>query len=225
MFAIGLFFEGLLAFLSPCILPLLPVYLAYMAGDRLRSRPQRLLSSLCFVLGFSLVFVGLGLAASSLGQLLRDELRLLRHIAAGFLILIACFYLLGQDPLGRVLSRLGCRSTEGPQNTGTYLSSFVLGLSFSISWTPCVGPLLASALTLALSSGNSWASAGLLLSFSLGLGLPFVLLSLLYERLRKQLRFLQQHSLSLRRIGGLLLLVLGILMLSGSFERYLALFN
>lgn len=217
------FAAGVVSFLSPCVLPLIPGYLSFLTGfnepgPRLEDRsPGRvLLPSLLFVAGFSLVFVALGASASLLGSFLVRYQGVLEKVA-GALVLVMGFLMLG---LVRVPFLYGeARFDMERSRSFGRAAALVMGMAFAFGWTPCVGPILASILTLAGSSGDVGRGALLLLVYSAGLGVPFVLTGLLYGRLRGTLRWLSAHSLVVNRVAGVLLMTVGVLMLTGSLAR------
>lgn len=210
---------GTLSFLSPCVLPLIPGYLSFMTGlttaELADERPSlgRVLSpALLFVLGFSVVFVALGATASFLGQFLsayRGTIEVIAGLAVaafGILMLgiIKVPWLYGEARVDLEKSRA---FGEG--------ASLVMGMAFAAGWTPCVGPILGTILAMAGSSGSVSQGALLLVMYSLGLGIPFILVAVLFGRLRGLMRWLQRHSLTINRVAGGLLVVVGLLIATG----------
>lgn len=210
---------GLLSFLSPCVLPLIPGYLSFITGlstsELSDERPKTtvvLIPALMFVAGFSLVFVGLGASASLVGQFLvryREALQTaggIVVIAFGILMLgvIKVPWLYGEARVDLERSRTFGRG-----------AALVMGMAFAAGWTPCVGPMLGSILTLAASSGGASRGAFLLLMYSLGLGIPFLAVSLLFGRLAAPLRWMARYALLINRLAGALLIVVGVLILTG----------
>lgn len=213
------FVAGLVSFLSPCVLPLLPAYLSFMTGLTTaelsggdRSTAQVMVPALLFVLGFSAVFVGLGASASVLGTLLsqyRDVLEKLAGIAVvafGVLMLgvVKIPWLYGEARVDLAKTRSFGRG-----------AAFVMGVAFAAGWTPCVGPILGSILALAGSTGSAARGALLLLAYSAGLAVPFLLVALLFERVRPLLAWLNRHSLVVNRVAGAILVVVGVLIFFG----------
>jgi cytochrome c-type biogenesis protein len=214
------FAAGLASFLSPCILPLVPVYLAQLVGPgvalaRADAAPapvaeaQRLRALAhmgAFVAGFSVVFIALGATASRLGSLLAAHQTLLRQVGA--LALVA----FGAHVAGIV--RLPWLEREGRLRwrTGTpgYASSLAIGVIFGLGWTPCVGPLLTSALILAAQAATLGAGVALLAAYALGLGIPFLLVGVAFDRVLPRLRRLAPYTTVIERIAGLLLIALGV---------------
>lgn len=213
------FAAGLVSFLSPCVLPLIPAYLSFMTGltntelsDEQRATARVMAPALLFVAGFSLVFVGLGASASVLGQFLvqyrdiAEKVGGLLVAAFGVLMLgvIKVPWLYGEARVDMARSRRFGRA-----------AAFVMGMSFAAGWTPCVGPILAAILGLAGTSGDAGRGALLLLAYSLGLGVPFLAVALLFERTQPLLRWLNRHSLVMNRVAGVMLVAIGLLIFSG----------
>lgn len=198
------FFAGLISFLSPCVLPLVPSYLGLLGGRAALSR------ALAFIAGFSLVFIALGASASVLGQWLLPYQYLLGQIG-GVLIVVFGLFMLGLRP--RFSQREGRPLL---QSAGRY-GPLAVGAAFAFGWSPCIGPVLGAILTLAASQGSLGLGVGLLATYSLGLAVPFLLFALLWERLG--LSRLNRYALTAERIGGALLVVFGLLLLSGQFTR------
>jgi cytochrome c-type biogenesis protein len=206
------FVAGLLSFLSPCVLPLVPSYLAYVGGSAGARRGAALRSSLFFVLGFSLVFVGLGASASLLGELLSAYRRELT-VAGGVLIIFFGVVMLGvRLPFLQRDARLRFSG-----ETRTPVGAVLLGMAFAAGWTPCIGPVLGATLTLAGTSGSLRQGVALLAVYALGLALPFVLAAVMLESFtRFSSRF--RHLLPwVERLSGVILVVAGVMLLSGSY--------
>lgn len=216
--ALLVFGAGLLSFLSPCVLPLVPGYLAFITGfsaeslaEGKTSLKRLLVPSLLFVAGFTFVFVALGASASVLGALLVPYKPFLTKAAAVLVILMGVF-MLGVIPLPAMYREF----RFDPANARKWGSgaSAVMGMAFAFGWTPCVGPILAGVLALAGNAGDVTQGALLLLIYSAGLGVPFVLTGVMFGRLRGALRFLAARSVALNRTAGALLIVMGVLMLT-----------
>ena len=211
------FGAGIAAFISPCVLPLVPVYLASVCGPEIlepatdRRRLPIFLHTLSFVIGFSLVFVILGAIAGLAGFAISSHSLVLK-IGGSLLIAFGLFLLASLkfpwlNYEKRLAPRLG--ATTG------YLRSFIIGAIFSIAWTPCVAGLLGSALGVALTSGSAGQGAYILAIFSLGLGLPFLVAGIAFDFIRPILRRIHRYSTWSYIIGGLLLIIIGILILTG----------
>jgi len=207
---------GVLSFLSPCVLPLVPVYLANIAGmSVLTSEPPGrryiILHTISFVAGFSLVFTALGASLGLLGAMAPFEL--LRNVAGALLIAFGLF-LLAATKL-RWLNyekRLNLAQAKG----SGYLRSLSIGAIFSLGWTPCVGPVLGGVLALAWGSQTVWQGIYLLLAYCLGLGLPFIGVSLAIGAASRYLRWLSRHAFATSAVSAALLISIGILMLTGN---------
>ncbi len=219
------FIEGVITFISPCMLPMLPIYVSYFAGgkgseasDSGRGNPA-LRNSLGFVLGFTLVFVLLGAAASTLGVFVFQHAALFQIIGGIILVLFGLNYagILKLDFLN-----IARRPGFDPSNLG-FFSAVLFGVVFSIGWTPCVGAFLGSALMLAASSGTMIKGIILLLVYSLGLGIPFVLSAVLLDKLKGTFDFIKRHYRVINLISGGLLIVMGLMMMTGRLNALLSL--
>lgn len=210
------FLEGLISFLSPCMLPMLPLYIGYFSGGRER-RTHTLLHALCFVLGFTLVFTLLGIFAGTLGGLLVRHRTAVQIVSGLIVIVLGLSYLeLLPLPFFRGMGRQA-------QITGM-LSAFVFGILYSVSLTPCVGAFLGAALMLASNTGSALYGAALLIAYSLGLGIPFLLSAVLLDALTGAFEAVKRHYRVLNTVCGSLLILLGILMATGLMSRMTAYF-
>lgn len=196
------FFAGVLSFLSPCVLPLVPTYLVYLGGER--GRP--LFNALFFIFGFGTVFFLLGLPFTLLGGLLFEHRQTLARIGGVVLILFG-LYMLGLRPRWGVSLRY-----EG--DTGRPVGAFLLGATLALGWTPCIGPILGAILTLTAVGGG----VGLLLAYILGLAVPFFLVALFAERIKGWLRKAGRLSHYVELFAGVVLLLVGILLLTGTYS-------
>jgi len=209
---------GIISFVSPCIVPLVPGYLGYLssmagAGTTGRgSRPKLVLGVLLFVLGFSAVFVVLGVAFASLGNQVEQQLDIITRIL-GVLVVVMGFVFLGSVPFMQRERRIHLSPKAG------LWGAPLLGIVFGLGWTPCIGPTLAAVLTLSLSDATISRGVILAVVYSLGLGLPFIALAVWMERSRPVLAWLRSHRLALMRIGGGLLIVLGLLLVTGLWAQ------
>lgn len=213
------FLEGIITFISPCLLPMLPVYISYFAGGGAeRTTARTLKNALGFVLGFTLIFIALGAFAGTLGGLLQRHQTAL-NIVTGLIVIFFGLNFLG---IFRFNLFRGIRNPMSTQDLG-FFSSLLFGVIFSIGWTPCVGAFLGSALMMASQQGQAAAGILMLLLYSLGLGIPFVVSALLIDKLRGAFQFIKRHYNLINLICGGLLIVVGILMATGLMGRYLAL--
>jgi cytochrome c-type biogenesis protein len=214
---------GVLSFLSPCILPLVPVYLANVAGasvltPELANRRRILLHTMSFIVGFSLVFIALGASLGLLGAM--APLDVLYKVGGALLIAFGIFLAASTKvPWLNYEKRL---SFTGVRGTG-YLRSLLIGAIFSLGWTPCVGPILGGILILAASSQTVWQGVYLLLAYCLGLGLPFIGVSLALGTASRFIRWLGRHAFVTSIVAAVLLIAVGILMLTGYLEYLSAL--
>ena len=216
------FLEGIITFISPCLLPLLPVYISYFAGQNGEDNTRKTLKgALGFIAGFTTVFVSLGAFAGTLGGLLS------RHTVMVNLITGAVVVIFGLNYLG--IFKIGFLNSVIRHNTATvshsFFSAFLFGMVFSLGWTPCVGAFLGSALMLASQQGSAFSGMLLLLCYSLGLGVPFLLAALLLKQLQGSFNWIKSHYTIINTISGLLLLTVGILMMTGQMGRFLALLS
>jgi len=220
---IAAFSAGVLSFLSPCVVPLVPVYLASLYGPEIletgaaRRRLPLFLHSLSFVIGFSLVFVTLGAIAGLTGLAINPSSALLNKIAGSLLIAFGLFMLAALKlPWLNYEKRL----TPSLGNTTGYLRSLLIGATFSLAWIPCVSPILGGILTLALGSETAWHGAYLLAIYSLGLGLPFLIIGVAFESISPLLRRIHRYSRLIYIISSLLLITIGVLILTNSLTWF-----
>lgn len=212
------FLEGIITFISPCLLPMLPVYISYFAGGTERTVGKTVKNALGFVLGFTVVFVCMGAFAGTVGSLLW-KYRTVLNIVTGLVVVFFGLNYLGVFQLN--LFR-GIRRDVGDKELG-FFSSLVFGLVFSIGWTPCVGAFLGSALMLASQEGTALKGILLLLTYSAGLGIPFVLSAVLIDKLKGLFGFIKKNYKTINVICGVLLVVVGVLMMTGLMSKYIAL--
>jgi len=209
---------GILSFLSPCILPLVPVYLANIAGASvlttdLANRRHILLHTISFIVGFSVVFTALGASLGLLGAAVPQGV--LEKVAGVLLIVFGIFLVAATKvPWLNYEKRLDFGKAKG---TG-YLRSLLIGVIFSLGWIPCVGPILGGILALAASSQTAWQGVYLLLGYCLGLGLPFIAVGLVLGTASRYLRWLSRHAFVTSIVAAVLLITIGILMLTGYLD-------
>ncbi len=214
------FGAGLLSFLSPCVLPLVPVYLANIAGSEIleagarRGRFPIFFHSLSFVVGFTIIFTALGAGIGLFGFTLGSR-QLILKIGGGLLIAFGLFLL---ATLKFPWLNYERRLNPSLGATSGYLRSLLIGAIFSLAWTPCVGPVLGGILTLAWSSETAWRGAYLLAIYSLGLGLPFLIIGAAFDYIRPLLQRIYRYSTWTYIISGLLLIVVGILTLTNTLN-------
>ena len=214
------FLEGVITFLSPCLLPMLPIYISYFAGGGERSVRQTLTGSVGFVTGFSIIFVILGALAGTVGSFLKEHQTLV-NIVSGAVVVFFGLNFLGVFKLN--LFHSGSRHVD-TQNMN-FFSAMIFGMIFSLGWTPCVGAFLGSALMLASQQASVWQGLLLLLCYSLGLGIPFLVSAVLIGKLKTAFDFIKRHYKTINLISGIFLILMGILMITGLLARLLSLLS
>ena len=214
------FLEGVVTFISPCLLPMLPIYISYFAGGAERSTGKTLTCASGFVLGFTAVFVAMGALAGTVGSFLIRYQTIVNLVLGGIVIAFGLNYL-------GVLNLNIFRVVKGEVKTAdmNFWSAFVFGVVFSVGWTPCVGVFLGSALMLASQQGSAMVGTLMLLSYSLGLGVPFLLSAVLIDQLKGAFAFIKKNYGIINRVCGGLLIVVGVLMATGLLGRFLNMLN
>jgi len=215
------FIEGILTFISPCILPMLPIYFVYLSGTTSENSVaassqgnKLLLNSIGFVLGFTIIFVLLGATVTSLGQFFSDHRELLQKISGVVMVLFSLNFmgvfkisLLNKEKRFQFeFKKLG------------FFTSIIFGIAFGFGWTPCLGAFLGSALALASNSRTMTDGMLLLLLYSIGLGIPFILTSLVFERAREAFKIIQKYNRIISIVSGILLITAGILVFTDSLK-------
>ena len=215
------FLEGIITFISPCLLPMLPIYVSYFAGGGENTSTRRTLkNALGFVLGFTLVFIAMGALAGTVGSFFKGHQTLV-NLVSGIVVIFFGLHFLGILKLN--LFRGMNASIQG-RELG-FFSSLLFGIIFSVGWTPCVGAFLGSALMLASQQVQVLTGVGMLLCYSLGLGIPFVLSAVLIDRLKGAFDFIKRNYRIINLICGGLLILVGILMMTGLLGRFLTLLS
>ena len=214
------FLEGIITFISPCLLPMLPIYISYFAGGGERSTKKTLTTALGFVLGFTVLFVAMGALAGTLGSFLT------RYQTAVNIVSGAVVILFGLNFLGVLNINLfqGMRSGMDTKDM-SFFSAVLFGIVFSVGWTPCVGAFLGSALMLASQQGSTMVGMGMLLCYSLGLGVPFLMSAVLIDQMKTAFDFIKRNYDTVNRICGGFLILIGIAMMTGLMGRVLALLS
>ncbi|MCL2674522.1 MAG: cytochrome c biogenesis protein CcdA [Defluviitaleaceae bacterium] len=229
-----LFLEGLITFISPCFLPLLPVYLLYLAGgDGADGTAPRkpLRGAIGFVSGFMLVFVSLGAFAASIGWILRDYSTIVNIVTGSVVVAFGLNYLgilrisALSNSSGGLAAHLGLQDIGIQAKPVGFVSAFVFGVVFSIGWTPCVGAFLGAALMRAAQQDTVAEGMFMLFVFSMGLGVPLIASAVLIDRLKGTFDFIKRHYRVINAFSGGLLVVIGILMMTGVFGRFAAMFT
>ena len=211
------FLEGIITFLSPCLLPMLPIYISYFAGGGERTMKKTLTNVSGFVLGFTAVFVAMGALAGTLGSFL-TRYQTWVNLVCGLVVIF--FGLNYMGVLKLKLFQGGGRDMD-TANMG-FGSAVLFGIIFSVGWTPCVGVFLGSALMLASQQGSMLRGIGMLLAYSLGLGVPFFMSAVLIDKLKAAFNWVKSHYRAVNLVAGGLLVLVGILMATGLLGRVLA---
>lgn len=210
------FLEGLISFISPCMLPMLPIYVTYFAGGADKKRLV-FVRSLCFVSGFTLVYAAMGLGAGAISMLLMRYQTAVNIITGIIVILFGLSYLeIFRIPFFKGMS--------AKANITGFLSAFVFGIIYSVSLTPCVGAFLGAALSMAANSGTALRGTLLLISYSLGLGIPFIISAVLIKELSVAFNFIKKHYKVINTVCGVFLVIIGILMCTGLLNQFIRLF-
>lgn len=214
------FLEGIITFISPCLLPMLPIYITYFAGGGERTTGKTLKNASGFVLGFTVIFVAMGALAGTLGSFLTRYQTWVNLIGGGIVVLFGLNYM---GLLKLNMFRGGGRSVK-TEEMG-FFSAALFGMVFSVGWTPCVGAFLGSALMLASQQGHVLEGMAMLLCYSLGLGIPFLLSAVLIDKLRGTFNWIKAHYDLVNKICGAALVLVGVLMATGTLGRLLAILS
>lgn len=214
------FIEGIITFVSPCLLPMLPIYISYFAGSAQKSTRRTFLCALGFVAGFTLVFTAMGALAGTVGSFLKSHQTLV-NVFGGLVVVLFGLQFLGvfQLPLFR-----GSGGTAPKKDLG-FFSAALFGVVFSLGWTPCVGAFLGSALMLASQQGHVLEGVLMLLVYSVGLGVPFLLSAVLLDYLRSAFAWIKAHYKIINLVSGVFLILVGILMATGTLGRWLGMLS
>ena len=222
----GAFLGGLISFLSPCILPIVPFYLSYLAGVGInqmtgdgdlppRIRARAVVSSVLFALGVITVFVGLGAVATTFGQMVREYFDVLRWVAAAIIILMGLHFL-GLVRIGLLYRQF--RSDAGSTSNASYVGAYVIGFAFAFGWTPCVGPVLAAILFTAAGQESAWQGASLLFVYGLGMTLPFIIAATFVVPFMRFMGRFRRHLGLVEKLMGLFLILFGVLIATNSIN-------
>lgn len=219
------FLEGIVTFISPCLLPMLPVYVAFFAGGSdggARGGLRRtIICALGFIGGFTLLFTALGALAGTAGSALVEHQAALNALCGAIVVVLGLNYL-GVFEIPVLKRTLKPRTDVVPRN---FASSFLFGMAFAVGWTPCVGAFLGSALSLAATTGQTAAGVGLLACYSLGLGFPFLIAAVLIDQLEGAFDWVKRHYDVIDRVCGALLVLIGLLMATGLLGSWLRLLS
>lgn len=211
------FSAGLLSFLSPCVLPLVPSYITFITGmtleDLQQTRRETVLHALCFVAGFSLIFLALGAGATMLGQLMLRSREWISRVG-GVLIILFGLYTLGAFNVSFLMKDTRLHLSDKPIG---YLGTLVVGIAFGAGWSPCIGPILGAIITMAANESDLGRGLVLLAAYSAGLAVPFLLAALMVERFLQVFARLRHQMVWVNRIAGVMLVGVGLLMVTGRF--------
>jgi len=214
------FLEGIITFISPCLLPMLPIYISYFAGGGERSARKTLTGAIGFVIGFTIVFTLMGALAGTVGSFLKEHQTAV-NIISGLVVIFFGLNFLGVFKLNLFN---GSRRSVDTSNMG-FFPALLFGVIFSLGWTPCVGAFLGSALMLASQQGSALAGTLMLLAYSLGLGVPFILSAVLIDKLKSAFDWIKRNYRIINIVSGSLLVVIGVLMATGTLGRLLSLLS
>lgn len=222
---IVVFLEGIITFISPCILPMIPIYITYFMGgidniDETTSNRSAVINALGFVLGFTIIFILLGAAAGSFGNFVSSHKTLFNVISGILMIILGLNYI---DVINISFLKMS-HKIDYKVNVFKFEKAILFGMIFSIGWSPCVGAFLGSALMLAANTQTMLHGSLMLLAYSLGLGIPFILSALLIENLKHTFNFIKKHYKLINNLSGVFLILIGIAMISGMFGKLIALF-
>ena len=210
------FLEGIITFISPCLLPMIPIYLTYFAGSGERTTKKTVTGALGFISGFTLVFVTMGALAGSIGSLFTKHQNIV-NIVCGLIVIFFGLNFIGVFKLNLFK---GMQKSVNTDNMN-FFSAVLFGIVFSLGWTPCVGAFLGSALMMASREGQALQGILMLLCYSLGLGIPFILSAVLIDSLKGAFTFIKKHYKIINFVSGCLLIVVGILMATGTLGHIL----
>ena len=217
-----LFLEGIITFISPCILPMLPIYISYFAGENNENnRIGALKNSLGFVLGFTVVFTLLGTLAGSFGTFIKEYYGVL-NILGGIIIVIFGLNYLGIFKISILEKSYKMNINISPVR---FISAILFGMVFAIGWTPCVGTFLGSALMIAANSQDILRGTVMLLVYSIGLGIPFIISAVLISKMKETLTFIKKNYKVINIASGIILVIIGVAMMTGYLNKILSLLS
>lgn len=216
-----LFLEGIITFISPCILPMLPIYISYFAGESVednKSKYNTLVNAVGFVLGFTIIFTLLGTLAGTFGSLIKEH-SFIVNIISGVIVVIFGINYIGIFKIPFLERSLKINSKI---KSFKFLSSIIFGIIFAIGWTPCVGTFLGTALMIAVNSKEIFKGAIMLLIYSIGLGIPFVMCAIFIESIRGTFNFIKRNYEVINKISGIILVITGIAIMTGYLNKILS---
>lgn len=210
--------EGIITFISPCMLPMLPIYLSYFAGQKTdeKNTLKTIINVVSFVLGFTVIFVMLGIFSATLGMFLKNNMKIV-NIILGIIVILFGINFMGIINIPIINKSKGIAARKF---NVTAISSFLFGVMFSITWTPCVGVFLGTALSIIVVSGNVLKGVTLILAYCLGLGIPFIISAFLIDKLKNTFSIIKKNYKIINTICGIFLCIIGILMITGLINKY-----
>lgn len=200
------FLEGLASFISPCLLPMLPIYISYFVGENDKKTSKAVINALGFVLGFSTIFLILSIFASQLGIIISNNIKYIKIIFGIIIILFGLNYM----EILRIKFLNKSKEIKNNVKDLTFIKAVIFGILFSISWTPCIGTFLSSALLLVAKQQNMLEGIFLMIVYCIGLGIPFVISVLLIEKLKEMFNFIKKNYNIIKKISGIILIIMGI---------------
>lgn len=200
------FLEGIASFISPCLLPMLPIYISYFVGEDNSNNHKAFINSIGFVIGFTLIFLVLSIFASSIGNLIVNYIKYIKIIFGILIILLGLNYM--EILKVKFLNKTNMRKIE--HKNLNFWKAIIFGLLFSISWTPCIGTFLSSALLLVAKEQDMLKGIMMMLIYSIGLGIPFIVSAILIEKLKNVFQYIKSHYSIIKKISGIILIIAGI---------------
>lgn len=201
-----IFLEGIASFISPCLLPMVPIYVAYFMGEEEKSLKRAILNSLGFILGFTIVFLILSIFASQLGGIISQNMRYIKILFGIIMIIFGLNYM----EVFRIKILNQSHASQFDTKNLNFWKALLFGIVFSVSWTPCVGAFLSSALLLIAKNQDLWKGIILILVYAIGLGIPFLLSTILIEKLKGVFQVIKKNYTTIKKVSGLLLIGIGI---------------
>ena len=203
------FLEGIASFISPCILPMLPIYISYFLGEDNKKTSKAVINSIGFVLGFTIVFLILSIFASKFGGIISGNIKYFKILFGIIIILLGLNYM----ELIKIKFLNKIKSANKKSRNLNFIKSIIFGMLFSISWTPCIGTFLSSALLLIAKNQDMVKGIILMLLYSIGLGIPFIISAILLEKLKEVFNFIKKHYDIVKKISGAILIIMGLYMI------------
>lgn len=203
------FLEGIASFISPCILPMLPIYISYFLGEDNKKTSKAVINSIGFVLGFTIIFLILSIFASKFGGIISGNIKYFKILFGIIIILLGLNYM----ELIKIKFLNKIKSANKKSRNLNFIKSIIFGMLFSISWTPCIGTFLSSALLLIAKNQDMVKGIILMLLYSIGLGMPFIISAILLEKLKEVFNFIKKHYDIVKKISGAILIIMGLYMI------------